>query len=357
MFTRMLHWGFALLAFAYVVRLTCDYDGQIAVAEGACRTITTKKRSIEIKLDSFDAESYSSLVSIDCAPPETVSPNHPEWIGLWQIYQSSFMEMPGGRKVSILGISHDVSMPFALLGGVFLLLGALWPARWPHSIPREVHEGFGKRCGLRRFFAGRTGICGVFLALALAFALCAAAWRTWQTGRLPLGNVYEFVLASAVMLPVVALSGGKPAKRDVFLELLLFGGLFAMDGTIKPLPPALQSPFFVPHVGAYVLGYVLALRSAILLKTDGLRLAFAFMTAGMLLGAAWAQICWGRWWSFDPKETFSLATWLVCAAVFHAKEGSGLQKILLAATGILVLLTLSWVNFSRMFASLHTYAA
>ncbi|MBR1870882.1 MAG: cytochrome c biogenesis protein CcsA [Kiritimatiellae bacterium] len=346
---KMAHSGFALLIFAYILRLCFAYEGQLAVAEGETRIISTRKTQTVIELETFDESTYTSQVCCNGTSTE-IRPNKPFYAGFWQIWQSSWMEMPNGKKVSVFGISHDISVVFALFGGILTLLGAWGGVFGTSRAPSDAGNG-RDNVQNRRF--SRTSLLMLLCGVGV---LCAAAWRGWHTGRLPLGNVYEFIMASAAMLPIVALRSGKVTKRDLFMEILLIIPLFAMDGTPKPLPPALQSPFFVPHVGAYVLGYMLVLRCAILQKTDGLHLGFAFITTGMLLGAAWAQVCWGRWWGFDPKETWSLATFLACAAVFHAPEGSKLQKSLLSLTGILVLLTLFWVNFSRLFPGLHSYS-
>jgi ABC-type transport system involved in cytochrome c biogenesis permease subunit len=131
-----------------------------------------------------------------------------------------------------------------------------------------------------------------------------------------------------------------------------------MDGSVKRLMPALQSPFFVPHVGAYVLGYILLVRAAL---GAGVRLAgagFALMTAGLVLGSAWGKVCWGNWWMFDPKEMWSLATWLVYAAYFHVapRPGSRTERMFLLAGAAMIVLTLTWVNLSKLFPGMHSYA-
>ena len=133
---------------------------------------------------------------------------------------------------------------------------------------------------------------------------------------------------------------------------------FVMDGSVRRLMPALQSPFFVPHVGAYVLGYVLLVRAALGAGRRLVGAGFFLLTLGLVLGAAWGKVCWGHWWQFDPKEMWSLATWLVYAAYFHVRPrltAKGDRAFLLAGAAMIVL-TLTWINLSKIFTGMHSYA-
>ena len=87
--------------------------------------------------------------------------------------------------------------------------------------------------------------------------------------------------------------------------------------------PALQSPWFIPHVTIYMFSYSV-LGCAFILSCMGLfkrranyleaadKLVYtglAFLTVGMLTGAIWAKAAWGHYWSWDPKETWAAVTW------------------------------------------------
>ncbi len=114
----------------------------------------------------------------------------------------------------------------------------------------------------------------------------------------------------------------------------------------QPLMPALQSPWFVPHVIVYMFAY--ALLGAVTLyaiwlwirmsrlagarrqdPTSGdmkrcdvlVRIGWSFLTFGIVMGALWAKEAWGDWWSWDPKETWALATWLGYMAYLHMRRG------------------------------------
>jgi ABC-type transport system involved in cytochrome c biogenesis permease subunit len=154
----------------------------------------------------------------------------------------------------------------------------------------------------------------------------------------------------------------------------------------KPLPPALQSPFFTPHVLAYMLSYVILAKAAVVgvagrirerrncgLKENGnniscdvavyrlVCLGFPFLTAGLLTGSLWGKQAWGDWWNWDPKELWSLATWLVYVAYFHVRTMSPRRNVrlelsLVVADLVCIVVTLLWVNLSRFFPGLHSYA-
>jgi len=104
----------------------------------------------------------------------------------------------------------------------------------------------------------------------------------------------------------------------------------------KALMPALQSPWFAPHVIVYILAYaifsVATLNALYLLiradKTEKqtstpalcdnlVYTGIAFLTIGMLLGAIWAKAAWGHYWSWDPKETWAAATWMTYLLYIH----------------------------------------
>ena len=144
----------------------------------------------------------------------------------------------------------------------------------------------------------------------------------------------------------------------LLLALVLIPVAFVMDGRVRRLMPALQSPFFVPHVGAYVQGYILLVRAALGTGRRLAALGFLLLTVGLVLGAAWGKVCWGHWWQFDPKEMWSLATWFVYAAYFHLRPrlSPRAARAFLAAGAVLILLTLTWINLSRLFTGMHSYA-
>jgi len=177
-------------------------------------------------------------------------------------------------------------------------------------------------------------------------------------------NMYEFLMCTAVIIPVLTVVAFWRDRQNTLLvdsallALVLIPVSFFMDGTVKHLMPALQSPFFVPHVGAYVIGYVLLVRAAFGAGRRLVGVGFFLLTLGLVLGATWGKVCWGHWWQFDPKEMWSLATWLFYAAYFHVRSRLTplADRVLLAVGAVMIVLTLTWINFSRIFTGVHSYA-
>jgi cytochrome c-type biogenesis protein CcsB len=156
---------------------------------------------------------------------------------------------------------------------------------------------------------------------------------------------------------------------------------------IKPLIPALQSNWLIAHVITCFVGYaafavacgigiMYLLKDRKTKEAPGSLLAslpelkviddiihktlvfgFLWLTAGIITGAVWANSAWGTYWSWDPKETWSLITWFVYAATLHARftRGWGGRRIAwLAVLGFIsVIFTYYGVNF--LLSGLHSY--
>jgi ABC-type transport system involved in cytochrome c biogenesis permease subunit len=215
------------------------------------------------------------------------------------------------------------------------------------------------------------------------FALNAAA-----AGAPPFGNMYHVQVVLALCFPPLCVvlarrwQLGWTAGYFACAAALPLMGAFFMDRDMHwRRMPALQSPWFVPHVLAYMLAYAMAAiafallavkRLRQLLRRPGgppdydegaaviLRLAFPFMTFGLMSGALWAEEAWGAYWSWDPKETWSLITWMLYAVYFHCRLSARLRKAadlahLLAF--LCLLATFLLVNLlPRLGSVLHGYA-
>ena len=236
-----------------------------------------------------------------------------------------------------------------------------------------------RRCGWRAVGRG-------FWGAGFAAAVASVVWRGLHTGHPPMQNLFEFFLCMAAALwPLSQWSRWKNGidtdTRDALLgALILFPAGFVFGEEVRRLPPALQSPLFVPHVASYVAGYVMLARAALMALPlmcapgDAARVrqadvatrqtaaaGFVLLTLGLLLGSLWGKICWGHYWQWDPKEMWSLATWLMYGGYFHYRLKNGVRapKTLAALLwlGLLfVVLTLTWINVSRLFAGMHNYA-
>jgi ABC-type transport system involved in cytochrome c biogenesis permease subunit len=223
------------------------------------------------------------------------------------------------------------------------------------------------RAGWALFGAG-------FVAAASAVVL-----RGVTVGHIPLQGMFEvFVFLGACAFPLAVLTSrllhAGPAALDALLgAVLLVPAIFVFPAEPKPLPPALQSILFGPHVVSYMLAYVVLFKAGLvagglLLGRPGrdamhrlVSLALPMMTAGLVLGAVWGQRAWGDWWNWDPKEMWSLAGWLLFVLYLHVRAMSSKPRPKLEASLVLlgvavVIITLLWVNLSSSFSGLHSYA-
>ncbi|HSW35668.1 MAG TPA: c-type cytochrome biogenesis protein CcsB, partial [Candidatus Limnocylindrales bacterium] len=152
----------------------------------------------------------------------------------------------------------------------------------------------------------------------------------------------------------------------------------------NPLPPVLQSDWLMIHVSTSVFGYAgftLAFACAIILlikkRTGGSslgkalpaakvleeymyrasRFGFLFQTAMIISGAIWADISWGRYWGWDPKEVWSLITWFVFAVYLHARftrGWTGMRAVALVAIGWAAML-FTWIGVAWLLPGIHSF--
>jgi len=249
----------------------------------------------------------------------------------------------------------------------------------------------------RAALAGRAAVAVTVIAV-LAHLGCLVA-RGVAADRAPWGNMYEFVLAVTFVGAVgwLGLLARRPAIRHLGLFVALaMVLLLGVDGMvlytpIVPLVPALNSFWFVIHVsaavlasGVFLLGFVPAamflIRSgydrgkrgfpyslgrrvpaADALERLAFRLhAFAFpiWTFGVSAGAIWAEAAWGRYWGWDPKETWAFISWVVYAGYLHARATPSVRRSTatwIAVIGFLTML-MNLFGVNLFFEGLHSYA-
>ena len=197
--------------------------------------------------------------------------------------------------------------------------------------------------------------------------------RLWYSFFLPLAGIvvysrwkYKWILSFSTVLALV----------------FICVNLFKPEIHSKTLMPALQSPWFAPHVIVYMFAYavfgVATLMALWMLIKDKKRdfqfstinsqlddlvyVGLAFMTFGMLFGALWAKEAWGHYWSWDPKETWAAITWFAYLIYIHYRQLPKHKPRLALWLLIIsfVLLQMCWwgINYlpSAQGASVHTYS-
>jgi len=223
-------------------------------------------------------------------------------------------------------------------------------------------------------------------------------YRTFEGMRPPFQNLYETLSWFAWFANATYLYA-QSRWREVHLPGFIVAGiamaaclysLLTRSPEIAPLPPALQSPWYEAHVIAAFLSYaVFVVSFAVEIcylrfhappeESPGIfgyidnefrrwthRLVlfgFPFLTFAVFSGAAWANDAWGRYWSWDPKETWSLITWTVYAIYLHTKTigrwkdtPASILNILGFICMIMTFLGVNWLVKLFGIPSLHTYA-
>ena len=223
---------------------------------------------------------------------------------------------------------------------------------------------------------------GGFMIVIIAFA-----YRWYDVNHIPLQNLFEVFLFMGMIYPLSVFCrrvlgvGGETA--DMLLgAIVLFAAGFVFNARPQHLPPALQSWLFAPHVAVYMFSYILMAKAAVqavaqlTIETEPtdprlvsyeqatyrmVCLGFPLLTLGLILGSYWGKLAWGDYWGWDPKELWSLASWLVYVAYLHFRYMFGRKhprtnSILVLIGFLAIVITLLWVNLSRIFAGLHSYA-
>ncbi len=220
--------------------------------------------------------------------------------------------------------------------------------------------------------------------------------RGIAAGRVPWGNMYEFAITGAFLVAVAFLLFMRRYDLRTFAVwvtgvLLLTVGLAVTVLYIPaaPLVPALRSPWLVIHVAAATLAaafftigmvatalylvrdvadrrgvtggrFVSRLPDTATLDRVSYRvIAFGFpiWTFAVVAGAIWAEYAWGRYWGWDPKETWSLITWIVYAAYLHARTTAGWRGRRAAIISLVAYSTLifNFFGVNIVFVGLHSY--
>ncbi|MDH3394426.1 MAG: c-type cytochrome biogenesis protein CcsB [Desulfobulbaceae bacterium] len=256
------------------------------------------------------------------------------------------------------------------------------------------------------FRAKKISILGTLTALLGLLLQTAGIGMRWVEsyqmgiGHAPLSNMYESLVVFAWAITVFYLFLEMKFKNRMLggfaMPFAFFSMAYASFATeindqINPLVPALQSNWLIAHVVTCFIGYaafavacgmgiMYLLKSWHVERTGGgngegifdllpplneiddiiyktIVFGFLWLSTGIITGAVWANSAWGTYWSWDPKETWSLITWFVYASALHARfvrGWAGKRIAWLAIIGFFsVIFTYYGVNF--LLSGLHSY--
>ncbi len=248
--------------------------------------------------------------------------------------------------------------------------------------------------------AGSIAACFGFFVQTLAIGLRWKESYAMGHGHAPLSNLYESVVFFAwTIVLIFLLIDVKYRYRAVGAFVLPFALLAMawaqlMTGSqkeIQPLVPALQSNWLLYHVVTCFLGYAafavacgVSIMYLIKVKHEdsagnapvggllslfppsrvlddlnyrAIMLGFPLLTLGIITGAAWANYAWGSYWSWDPKETWSLIVWFIYAAFLHARITRGWvgkRAALLSIVGFAATI-FCYLGVNLFLSGLHSY--
>jgi cytochrome c-type biogenesis protein CcsB len=255
---------------------------------------------------------------------------------------------------------------------------------------------------LRRSRAGQLGM--LLTVVGAGIHTGSVVTRGLAADRVPWGNMYEFsscVALSAVVIFLVLVASGRVERglgAFVMVPVVLYLGL---AGTVLytaagPLVPALDSYWIKIHVfaavvssGAFLLSGMVALLYLLRARHDEqvtagrnprfpvsmgsalpvastldrvtyavIAFAFPIWTFAIIAGAIWAEAAWGRYWGWDPKETWSFITWVLYAGYLHARATAGWKGTKAAWIGVAaaVALIIDYYVVNIFVVGFHSYA-
>ena len=235
----------------------------------------------------------------------------------------------------------------------------------------------------------------ILLTIGFLFQLTGLVIRSVSAKFMPVTNMYESLNTFSCLIVLAYIIVELKFKSRVFgvfilpvvFLLLAFSSLPTTSKEIVPLIPALQSQWLVWHVMLAFIGesaFAVAFGTSIMyllrqkspegsfisrvfpdtstlddISYRAIMIGFPIFTIGALIfGAVWAKYAWGDYWSWDPKETWSLITWIVYALYLHARITHGWKEKRAAWISIIgflaTMFTLFGVNY--LLTGLHSYA-
>lgn len=229
------------------------------------------------------------------------------------------------------------------------------------------------------------------IRFAFVFHSLALIFRSIGAGRLPLSNQYEFATSFAwgIALCFIVFETKYDFKAmGTFVAPIVFiiiGYAAMQNKDVRPLMPALQSKWLSIHVSLAILSYgsfgVGAGVSSMYLLRDkfkedefirkhvpsfekldnlsykAISLGFLLLTLVIVTGAIWAESAWGRYWAWDPKETWSFITWIIYSIYLHVRISKGWKGKKAAMFGLIgfICVLFTYIGVNTLLPSIHSY--
>ncbi len=230
-------------------------------------------------------------------------------------------------------------------------------------------------------------LLGAFLVHTAALIV-----RSIGAGRLPLSNQYEFATSFAWGIALAFLIFARKRRYRALgtfvspVIFLIIGYAALQSRQVNELMPALQSNWLAIHVSTAILSYgsfgVAFGGSLLYLMRDRIKdtaftehyfpdkerldilnyriisFGFLFLSLVIITGAIWAQKAWGRYWTWDPKETWSLVTWIIYAIYLHlrlTRGWRGKKAAWFAVIGFICVI-FTYIGVNTWIPSIHSYA-
>ena len=220
-----------------------------------------------------------------------------------------------------------------------------------------------------------------FLGAITILLFTALLWK--ELDRPPMRTLGETRLWYSLFLPFIGIVTFIKWKYKWFFSYaIIMAGVFLTINLLNPetysktLMPALQSPWFVPHVVVYIFAYATLAASSIVavkglvLKSDRnqtltladnlVYIGLSFLSFGLIFGALWAKEAWGHYWTWDPKETWAFLTWIGYLIYIHFRitNSNDYKKPLWILSMAFVILLICWFGVNYLPTtnySVHTY--
>lgn len=232
----------------------------------------------------------------------------------------------------------------------------------------------------------------LLVKVGIVFHTIALTTRAVEASRLPLANQYEFATSFAwgIAVSFVGFEWKYRFKAlGTFVTPLLLVVVFyaaLQSREIRPLMPALQSNWITIHVstaifsyGAFAIAcgvsimylirdrfkhdvflanYMPSFEKLDLISYRAIALGFVMLTVVIISGAIWAEKAWGRYWQWDPKETWSFITWIIYSIYLHVRLTKGWKDKKAAWFAVLGFLAIlfTYIGVNTLLVGYHSYA-